>query len=31
MRGILDYYLEERLIFSRRVVQDLAALDDPDL
>lgn len=28
MRGILDHYLEERHIFSRRVVQDLAALDD---
>jgi DNA repair protein RecO (recombination protein O) len=28
MRGILDHYLEERRIFSRRVVQDLAALDD---
>lgn len=28
MRGILDYYLEERRIFSRRVVQDLAALED---
>lgn len=32
MRGILDHYLEERRIFSRRVVQDLAALeDDKDL
>jgi len=28
MRGVLDHYLEERRIFSRRVVQDLAALDD---
>ncbi len=28
MRGILDHYLEERRIFSRRVVQDLAALED---
>jgi DNA repair protein RecO (recombination protein O) len=28
MRGILDHYLEERRIFSRRVVQDLVALDD---
>lgn len=28
MRGILDHYLEERHIFSRRVVQDLAALED---
>jgi DNA repair protein RecO (recombination protein O) len=32
MRGVLDHYLEERRIFSRRVVQDLAALeDDKDL
>jgi hypothetical protein len=28
MRGILDHYLEERRIFSRRVVLDLAALED---
>ena len=28
MRGVLDHYLEERRIFSRRVVQDLAALDE---
>src|SRR5690242_6814649 len=28
MRGILDHYLEERRVFSRRVVQDLAALED---
>ena len=28
MRSILDHYLEERRIFSRRVVQDLAALED---
>jgi DNA repair protein RecO (recombination protein O) len=28
MRGILDHYLEERRIFSRRVVRDLAALED---
>jgi DNA repair protein RecO (recombination protein O) len=28
MRGILDHYLEERRIFSRRVVQDLASLED---
>jgi len=28
MRGVLDHYLEERRIFSRRVVEDLAALDD---
>ncbi len=27
MREILDHYLEERRIFSRRVVQDLQALD----
>jgi len=25
---VLDHYLEERRIFSRRVVQDLAALED---
>ena len=30
MRGILDHYLEERRIFSRRVVQDLAALEDDE-
>ena len=30
MRGVLDHYLEERRIFSRRVVQDLAALDDDE-
>ena len=28
MRGVLDHYLEERRIFSRRVVEDLAALED---
>jgi DNA repair protein RecO (recombination protein O) len=28
MRSVLDHYLEERRIFSRRVVQDLAALDE---
>lgn len=28
MRRVLDHYLEERRIFSRRVVQDLAALED---
>jgi DNA repair protein RecO (recombination protein O) len=28
MRAILDHYLEARRIFSRRVVQDLAALED---
>ncbi|MGE5089559.1 MAG: DNA repair protein RecO [Candidatus Levyibacteriota bacterium] len=28
MRSVLDHYLEERRIFSRRIVQDLAALDD---
>ena len=28
MRGILDHYLDERRIFSRRVVRDLAALED---
>ena len=28
MRSVLDHYLEQRRIFSRRVVQDLAALDD---
>lgn len=28
MREILDHYLEERRIFSRRVVQDLQALDE---
>jgi DNA repair protein RecO (recombination protein O) len=28
MRSILDHYLESRRIFSRRVVQDLAALED---
>jgi DNA repair protein RecO (recombination protein O) len=31
MRGILDHYLEERRIFSRRVVRDLAALEDRDV
>jgi len=30
MRGILDHYLEQRRIFSRRVVQDLAALEDDE-
>ena len=28
MRSVLDHYLEERRIFSRRIVQDLAALDE---
>jgi DNA repair protein RecO (recombination protein O) len=28
MRSVLDHYLDERRIFSRRVVRDLAALDD---
>ncbi|MGH8801557.1 MAG: DNA repair protein RecO [Casimicrobiaceae bacterium] len=28
MRRVLDHYLENRRIFSRRIVQDLAALDD---
>lgn len=28
MRGVLDHHLEERRIVSRRIVQDLAALDD---
>ena len=28
MRSVLDHYLDERRIFSRRVVQDLAALED---
>jgi DNA repair protein RecO (recombination protein O) len=28
LRGVLDHYLEERRIFSRRVVQDLANLED---
>jgi hypothetical protein len=28
MRRVLDHYLEERRIFSRRVVQDLQALDE---
>ena len=28
MREILDHYLEERRIFSRRVVQDLQALEE---
>jgi DNA repair protein RecO (recombination protein O) len=28
MRRVLDHYLDERRIFSRRVVQDLAALED---
>jgi DNA repair protein RecO (recombination protein O) len=28
MRRVLDHYLDERRIFSRRIVQDLAALDD---
>jgi DNA repair protein RecO (recombination protein O) len=31
MRGILDHYLEERRIFSRRMVRDLAALEDRDV
>jgi DNA repair protein RecO (recombination protein O) len=30
MRRVLDHYLDERRIFSRRVVQDLAALDDEE-
>jgi len=28
MRAVLDHYLEERRIFSRRIVQDLQALDE---
>ena len=28
MRDVLDHYLEHRRIFSRRIVQDLQALDD---
>jgi DNA repair protein RecO (recombination protein O) len=28
MRDVLDHYLEERRIFSRRIVQDLQALDE---
>ncbi len=28
MRDVLDHHLEERRIFSRRIVQDLQALDD---
>ena len=28
MREILDHYLEERRIFSRRVVQDLQTIDE---
>ena len=28
MREILDHYLEQRRIFSRRVVQDLQAIDE---
>ena len=28
MRTVLDHYLEERRIFSRRIVQDLQALDE---
>ena len=28
MRSVLDHHLEQRRIFSRRVVQDLAALDE---
>ena len=28
MRSVLDHYLEERRIFSRRVVRDLQALDE---
>ncbi len=28
MRSVLDHYLEERRIFSRRIVQDLAAFDE---
>ncbi|HET8877334.1 MAG TPA: DNA repair protein RecO [Casimicrobiaceae bacterium] len=31
MRGILDHYLEKRHIFSRRMVRDLAALEDRDV
>ena len=31
MRGILDHYLERRHIFSRRMVRDLAALEDRDV
>jgi hypothetical protein len=28
MRSILDHHLDQRRIFSRRMVQDLAALDE---
>ena len=28
MRSVLDHYLEERRIFSRRVVLDLQSLDE---
>ena len=30
MREVLDHYLEQRRIFSRRIVQDLQALDEQD-
>jgi recombinational DNA repair protein (RecF pathway) len=29
MREVLDHYLEQRGVESRRVVQDLQALDEP--
>ena len=28
MREVLDHYLEQRAVFSRRVVRDLQALED---
>ncbi len=28
MRAVLDHYLEERRLYSRRVVRDLQALDE---
>jgi DNA repair protein RecO (recombination protein O) len=31
MREVLDHYLEQRAIFSRRVVRDLQALDDESM
>jgi recombinational DNA repair protein (RecF pathway) len=30
MREVLDHYLEQRRIFSRRIVQDLQALEEQD-
>jgi len=31
MREVLDHYLEQRAVFSRRVVRDLQALDDESM